>query len=130
MADSKIAFDPADSVVADLINGRSVRALLTPINNLSKDDFQRLLDTLSEAYHHSDPIISDDDYDLIESIFTAKYGKNLKVGAPPSKKASFKFPKPQAKEVENLRTRRTMRWSIVLPGPNLKMSISLFRCGG
>jgi NAD-dependent DNA ligase len=84
---SKIQFDPVDLLVDDLSSGKSATTLVARIKLLSREKFQTLLDALSEAYHHSEPIVSDADYDLIEGIFKAKFGKNVKVGAPPPSEA-------------------------------------------
>jgi DNA ligase (NAD+) len=80
-----IKFNPADEVFEALANKKSVGSVLGKMKKLSQDDFQSLLDLLSSAYHNNDPVISDSDYDLIESLFASRYGKNKKVGAPPSK---------------------------------------------
>lgn len=79
-----IIFNPADLVFEQLVNKTSVSSILGKIKLLSKKDFQHLLDLLSSSYHNDDPVISDSEYDLIESLFASLYGKNKKVGAPPS----------------------------------------------
>jgi len=60
------------------------------LKNLNETDFRSLLDKLSDAYHNQQPLVSDELYDLFESVFVSRFGNKLKVGAPPSKESSNK----------------------------------------
>lgn len=83
------AFSLIKQLPSELPIGESV---LTKIKDLSKEDYINLLTFLSDAYHNSESPVSDAVYDLIESIYTAKYGKWTNVGAPPHETSTGKKP--------------------------------------
>lgn len=62
------------------------KCLSDALKTLDKKDFSNILETLSEKYHEGFPLITDEKYDYIESIYEALYGKNKKIGAPPKGK--------------------------------------------
>lgn len=51
--------------------------------SFSLKDSQYLLDHLSQLYHFNTPLVSDEYYDILESIHGEKFGKNKKIGARP-----------------------------------------------
>jgi NAD-dependent DNA ligase len=57
--------------------------IIEALKKLNESEFQELLDKLSDAYHNEEPLVSDEQYDLFESIFISRFGKELKIGAPP-----------------------------------------------
>lgn len=70
------------NVIFRLSSGESLKSVIPVINEFSESDFKKLLDNLAEAYYHKIPYISDEYYDVIESIYENKYGKNTQIGAP------------------------------------------------
>lgn len=116
-----IKFDPADDIFEQLIQKTSTEIILPHLEKLSKEQFQRLLDLLSDAYHNEEPIISDDQYDRIERKFEDKFGPNKKVGAPPKKTQTnkkIKSAKPKSKSVKMIdRPSGSRVQSAILPIP-------------
>lgn len=64
--------------------------ILERLKSLEEAEFRSLLDKLSDAYHNEEPLVSDEQYDLFESIFTSRFGNKLKIGAPPTKQKDNK----------------------------------------
>jgi NAD-dependent DNA ligase len=85
-----IVFNPADEVFERLLNKTPVKDVIPDLTPLSREDFQRLLDLLSDEYHNSQPVIADEEFDLLDSIFKTRYGPNVKVGSPPRKEPETK----------------------------------------
>lgn len=81
--------------------------ILEQLKNLDESEFRSLLDKLSDAYHNAEPLVSDEQYDLFESIFTSRFGNKLKIGAPPSHFEDEKTPK--TKPSKKLRTGMIIR---------------------
>ena len=98
---ASIVFNPADELFERLLGKTSINSILADVKLLSREDFQRLLDLLSDEYHNSQPVISDEDFDLLESLFVTRYGPNVKVGAPPrAETEAKKAPKTKASKAK------------------------------
>jgi len=74
----------ASNIIKQLKNGISADDLLPEIKKLKKRSFKTLLEFLTEKYHHDNAIVSDREYDLIESIYESLFGKNESIGATPT----------------------------------------------
>jgi len=81
--------------------------LTNALKALTKKEFDRFLDYLSDEYYFNAPVITDEKYDFIESIFETRFGKREKIGAKPDKRKIVKLPIPmfgmdKAKEEDKL----------------------------
>lgn len=72
-----------ESLTKQLANG--FEKILPSINSLNSSDFNDLLNKLSHAYYHEQPIVDDSTYDTLESVYEEKFGKRMKTGSTPTK---------------------------------------------
>lgn len=87
------------------------------LKTCSESEFRLILDKLSDAYHNHEPLVSDEQYDFFESIFTFRFGNKLKIGAPP--------PHSEEKEEKQSKkpSKRNRQGMIVRPsGPRVQVS--------
>lgn len=60
-----------------------VPALLAQAQVVEAPVLRAWLDQLNDAYHNAEALVSDDDYDQLERVYTLRFGPYLQVGAAP-----------------------------------------------
>lgn len=99
---SAIVFDPVDEVIDLILSEKSFDAVSARLSSLKKKEFRQLLDRLSEAYYHKNPIATDDVYDSIEEVYESKFGKNKKIGSVPPASDQETVIRPSGSQVERV----------------------------
>src|SRR5579872_123873 len=89
---ASLSITDLNNIPVFLSSEKNKKSLYHQLKTLDRVSFTTLLDRLSHLYHNENLLISDEDYDFIEDIYTTLYGQYKKIGAPPLKGMKVKLP--------------------------------------
>lgn len=83
MSASAKPVNKSSSVLKLIESEEPINKIIVEFSKLSKNDADSVVDKVCELYYHDTPIMSDDDYDLLEKTYEGKFGARKKIGSKP-----------------------------------------------